>query len=109
MPATSCYQTIRGQAMRLTAVDACGAPIIGLKSVVTSDGFISIKYTLDYEDGEDTTQKNAAQVEQASAAALALQQQARALVDTVRIFRLDGVAAPVNRALPAAERTLLLA
>ena len=58
---------------------------------------------------DDTTQKNAALVEQASAAALALQQQASALVDTVRIFRLDGVAAPVNRALPAAERTLLLA
>ena len=60
MPATQCYQTIRGQAMRLTAVDACGVPIIGAKSVVTSDGFISIKYTLNYEDGEDTSQKNAA-------------------------------------------------
>jgi len=58
---------------------------------------------------DDTTQKNAALVEQASAAALALQQQASALVDTVRVFRLDGVAVPATRALPAAERTVLLA
>ena len=42
-------------------------------------------------------------------AALALQQQASALVDTVRVFRLDGVVVPATRVLPAAERTLLLA
>ncbi|NMO00825.1 hypothetical protein HH308_06310 [Gordonia sp. TBRC 11910] len=57
---TTCWPSIRGLAMRLTKVDSCGAPIVGPKSTIESDGYVSAKVTLEYEDGESTNQKNAA-------------------------------------------------
>jgi methyl-accepting chemotaxis protein len=48
---------------------------------------------------DQTTQQNAALVEQASAAAVTMQEQATHLVDAVSVFKLDG--AGHRSALPA--------
>lgn len=60
---------------------------------------------------DDTTQKNAALVEEASATAMALQQQAGSLVQTVQVFRLgtEPACAVAHDALPVAARPLMLA
>lgn len=57
---TNCWPSIRGLAMRVTKVDACGNPVAGPKSSLISDGFISISLSPQYEDGEETRTKNAA-------------------------------------------------
>lgn len=57
---TTIWPTIRSHVVRATSLDSCGAPIIGPKSTCVSDGHISIKLSPQYEDGEETNQKNAA-------------------------------------------------
>lgn len=58
--ATSCFALIRGRAMRVTRTNACGAVVLGPKSVVASEGFISIALTANTEEGEAISQTNAA-------------------------------------------------
>ena len=54
------WPSIRSHVARATKLDACGAPVIGPKSTIVSDGHISIKNSPQYEDGEETAPKNAA-------------------------------------------------
>lgn len=51
----TCYtlKPIRGEVMRVTKLDSCGAPVHGAKSTVTSDGFVSVEITMEVEDGTD--------------------------------------------------------
>ncbi|MCC7701947.1 HAMP domain-containing protein [Janthinobacterium sp. GW460P] len=80
---------------------------IAVASVEQRDGIEQISIAISQMDG--VTQQNAALVEQAAAAADALQQQAASLADAVSIFKLHGtpgVAAPAGAAL---ARTLSLA
>ncbi|GGY01809.1 HAMP domain-containing protein [Massilia dura] len=61
---------------------------------------------------DQVTQQNAALVEEAAAAAGALQEQAATLEETVSVFRLEraeAAASPLRRPAPAASRTLALA
>lgn len=57
----SCFNVVRGKRVRATRLDACGAfPVpTTTNSFVASDGFISVQYSLDYEDGDEHIQKNA--------------------------------------------------
>jgi hypothetical protein len=55
---------------------------------------------------DDVTQQNAALVEQAAAAAIALQQQGRALVQAMGVFRMDGERLAVVRS-PAAMDSVI--
>lgn len=55
---TTIWPAIRSHVVRATKVDACGAPFFGLKSSLVTDGHISIKLSPQYEDGEETNQKN---------------------------------------------------
>lgn len=57
---TTIWPTIRSHVVRTTTLNNCGAPVIGQKSTCVSDGHISIKLSPQYEDGEETNQKNAA-------------------------------------------------
>jgi len=57
---TTCWPSIRGRAMRITRLNACGVPVVGLKSVIVSGGFVSVSMSPQYEDGEQTRKKNAA-------------------------------------------------
>lgn len=55
-----CTSLVQGRMMRVTKVDACGYPVEGDDSVVVSDGFVSIAYTPNIDEGEEISQKNAA-------------------------------------------------
>lgn len=55
-----CWGSIQGEVARLTRVNSCGVPIIGPASTLVFDGFISVELSFEYEDGEETSQKNAA-------------------------------------------------
>lgn len=57
---TTVWPSIRSHVVRATKNDACGAPVIGPKSTIVSDGHISIKVSPQFEDGEETAPKNAA-------------------------------------------------
>lgn len=57
---TECWDPIRGRALRVTKLNACGAWVAGPKMVVTSGGFVSVGLKFQYEDGEKTRKKNAA-------------------------------------------------
>lgn len=59
--ATNCFNIVRGKRVRVTRLDACGefpAPMT-TAALVTSSGFISVAYTMEYEDGDEHIQKNA--------------------------------------------------
>lgn len=60
MPATICVPPIRGTAMRLTRLNSCGVPVVGPCSILTTEGFITITMSPQYEEGTETTVKNAA-------------------------------------------------
>ncbi|MET0478954.1 MAG: hypothetical protein ABW222_13490 [Actinomycetota bacterium] len=58
--ATECLKPVGGTRMRVTKVDACGAPITGDGScVVVSEGFVSIERTAEYADPDQFVVKNA--------------------------------------------------
>ncbi|RDI32457.1 hypothetical protein DEU38_103190 [Rhodococcus sp. AG1013] len=56
---TNIWPSIRSRCVRVTSLDSCGAPFVGPKSTAVSEGHISIKLSPQYEDGEETNQKNA--------------------------------------------------
>lgn len=49
MPAI-CPTLVRGRVMRITKLDACGVPVTGTSSIVTSSGFIAVNLSPQYED-----------------------------------------------------------
>lgn len=57
--ATYCLKPIRGNVMRMTKLDTCGAPVHGPKASVTSEGFVSVEITMEIEDGTDYQLKGA--------------------------------------------------
>lgn len=57
--ATTCFGSIRAKVIRVVRLDDCGAPIIGAKSVVVSNGFVKIDVAMEYDDGEEIVVKNA--------------------------------------------------
>lgn len=56
---TQCWNSIRSCTARFTKVDACGRPVTGAGSVVTTDGYISIAYKMNLSEGDEIEQKNA--------------------------------------------------
>lgn len=56
---TTCWSPIRGRAMRVTKLNACGQWTAGPKMTVVSGGFVSVQLSMQYEDGEQTRKKNA--------------------------------------------------
>lgn len=58
--ASTCPAVVRGRIMRLTRLDACGAPVIGASTTVVSDGFISVAASDQYEGGDPIRVLNAA-------------------------------------------------
>lgn len=60
MPAT-CWPVVRGKRFRATRLNDCGAPPAALtaNSFVSTEGFISVAMSPQYEDGDEFIQKNA--------------------------------------------------
>ena len=59
MPTNQTSSSIRGKALRITRLDACGNIAYGEKASLVTDGFITINFAAEREDGEETNQKNA--------------------------------------------------
>jgi hypothetical protein len=57
---SKCFSLVRGRALRATKLDACGAKSLGPKSTVNTDGFISVAFTANTDEGETISQANAA-------------------------------------------------
>lgn len=57
---TKCASYVRGRAMRVTRLDACGRPVYGDCSTVTTRGFVSVGYTANIDEGEEINVPNAA-------------------------------------------------
>lgn len=59
--ASNPFSVVRGKRVRVTRLNGCGAfPVpTTTNSFVTSSGFISVQYSLDWEDGDEHIQKNA--------------------------------------------------
>lgn len=53
------YPLVGGEVMRVTRVDRCGRPSWGEKATVTSEGFVSVAVTANYDDGEEVSVTNA--------------------------------------------------
>jgi hypothetical protein len=56
---SKCFSLVRGRAMRVTRLDACGAKVLGPDSQVVSKGFISVGLTAQTEEGEAISVTNA--------------------------------------------------
>lgn len=56
---TRCASYVRGRMLRATRLDACGSPVFGDCSVVTSSGFVSVAYTANIDDGTEINVPNA--------------------------------------------------
>lgn len=56
---TTCWAPIRGKAMRVTRLNACGAWEAGPLMKIESDGYVSVNLSPQYEDGTQTRRKNA--------------------------------------------------
>lgn len=58
--ATKCISLVRGRVARFTRLDACGRPIYGPESQVVTEGFVSVAYTANVDEGEEINVTNAA-------------------------------------------------
>lgn len=59
MAQSRCFSPVRGRAMRVTKLDGCGRPVYGPDSVGVSDGFVSIAFTANTDEGEEINVTNA--------------------------------------------------
>lgn len=53
--ATTCPSFLRGTAMRVTRLDACGRPVYGPGNQVVSDGFVTVTLSAEVQEGEAIT------------------------------------------------------
>ena len=60
MGQSRCFSPVRGRAMRVTRLDGCGRPVYGDESVAVSDGFVSVSFTANTDEGEEINVTNAA-------------------------------------------------
>lgn len=56
---TKMLKSLKGRTIRLTRLDACGAPVVGACSSIVSEGFITVSYAAEVEAGDQYLQKNA--------------------------------------------------
>lgn len=56
---SKCFSLVRGKAMRVTALDGCGNPVLGPDSVAISKGFIQVALTAQIDTGTEINVTNA--------------------------------------------------
>lgn len=54
-----CVTPIKGTAIRVVKVDPCGVPVTGSSAGFVTTGFIQVKMTPQYEDGQEFFERNA--------------------------------------------------
>lgn len=57
---TKCISLVQGRVARFTRLDACGRPVYGENGQVVTEGFVSIAYTANVDEGEEINLPNAA-------------------------------------------------
>lgn len=57
---TQCLKPVRGRVARITKLDSCGVPVVGAKSQVVTEGFVSVEGQIQLEDPQEYKLKNAA-------------------------------------------------
>lgn len=57
--ATQCLKPLRGKVARVTKLDSCGVPVVGAKSQVVTEGFVSVEGQIQLEDPQEYKLKNA--------------------------------------------------
>ena len=57
---SQCFSLVRGRALRVTRLDGCGRVLLGSNAQVTTEGFISVGFTANTEEGESISVTNAA-------------------------------------------------
>lgn len=57
---TRCFSLVRGRVMRVTKLDNCGRPMQSACSTAVSDGFVSVAFSAQTEEGETISVTNAA-------------------------------------------------
>lgn len=57
--ATKCFSLVRGRVIRVTRLDACGAPVPGAKNQVVSKGIIQVAFTANNDEGNAISVPNA--------------------------------------------------
>lgn len=60
MAQSRCFSPVRGRAMRVTRLDGCGRPVYGDESVGVSEGFVTVSFTANTDEGEEISVTNAA-------------------------------------------------
>lgn len=60
MAAGKCFPLVRGRVMRATRLDGCGRVDPAACSSIVSDGFVSVAFTANIDEGEEITVTNAA-------------------------------------------------
>lgn len=56
----NCYSLVRGRAMRVTRLDGCGNVVPGEDSSIVSDGFVTVGFTAQTDEGTTISVTNAA-------------------------------------------------
>lgn len=59
MPTTTCWSSVRGKVARSTKNNECGAPVAGAKNTLVTNGFTTIEFAPEFEDGEEMSLKRA--------------------------------------------------
>ncbi|WP_395160164.1 hypothetical protein [Ilumatobacter sp.] len=57
--ATKMLNSLKGRVIRITRLNDCGVPVVGLCSSIVTAGFITLGFAPEVESGEEYTQKNA--------------------------------------------------
>lgn len=57
--ASTCFSLVRGRVLRATALDGCGRPRNAACASIVSEGFVSVGFTANTDEGEEISVKNA--------------------------------------------------
>ncbi|MGV9742855.1 hypothetical protein [Nocardia farcinica] len=56
---TTCWSSVRGRVARFSKANSCGALVAGAKNSLVTDGFTTIEFAPEFEDGEEMNLKKA--------------------------------------------------
>lgn len=54
-PTARCWSSVRGNVARFTRLDTCGNPVVGPKSVIRTDGFVTVNFSPVYAEADTIT------------------------------------------------------
>jgi hypothetical protein len=57
--ASTCFTPVRARVLRSTRLDSCGVPVVGTRSTIVTNGFISVKGSSHVLNGQDFSVDNA--------------------------------------------------